>query len=63
MDAIERMLIEHECGRLVTAYCHHVDHGDAAQVNIYVVYPPGVQDLPKVRFAVDFLAERWRDLV
>ncbi len=28
-------------------------------VGVYLVYPPGHRNLPKVRFAVDFLAERW----
>lgn len=32
MDALQRMLIERECERLVTRYCHLVDHGQAAQV-------------------------------
>jgi DNA-binding transcriptional LysR family regulator len=35
---------------------------ELAPVQINVVYPPGHQDLPKVRFAVDFLADRWTDL-
>ncbi len=32
MDATERMLIERECERLVTRYCHYVDHGEAAHI-------------------------------
>lgn len=32
MDANERMLIERDCERLVTAYCHYVDHGEASQI-------------------------------
>ncbi len=32
MDPSERLLIEHECERLVTQYCHFVDHGEAARV-------------------------------
>jgi uncharacterized protein (TIGR02246 family) len=32
MDDTQRMLIERECDRLVTAYCHLVDHGKAAKV-------------------------------
>ena len=32
MDPTERMLIERECERLVTAYCHYVDHGEAATI-------------------------------
>ncbi len=32
MTPTERMLIEHECERLVTAYCHHVDHGQARKI-------------------------------
>jgi ketosteroid isomerase-like protein len=32
MEALERLLIERECERLVTAYCHYVDHGEAARI-------------------------------
>ena len=32
MDANERNSIERECERLVTAYCHHVDHGEAERI-------------------------------
>jgi ketosteroid isomerase-like protein len=32
MEDLERLLIERECERLVTAYCHYVDHGEAARV-------------------------------
>lgn len=32
MDALERLLIERECERLVTAYCHYVDHGEAGRI-------------------------------
>lgn len=32
MDSLERMLIERECERLVTLYCHLIDHGEAAKV-------------------------------
>jgi len=32
MDHLQRLLIERECERLVTRYCHHVDHGEAAKV-------------------------------
>ena len=32
MDAIERLLIERECERLVTQYCHYVDHGEAQRI-------------------------------
>jgi hypothetical protein len=32
MDDLERLLIERECERLVTAYCHFVDHGEAARI-------------------------------
>jgi len=32
MDATERMLIERECQRLVTRYCHYIDHGEAERV-------------------------------
>lgn len=29
MDALQRMLIEHECQKLMVQYCHHLDHLDA----------------------------------
>lgn len=32
MDANQRMVIERECERLVTAYCHYVDHGEAERI-------------------------------
>jgi ketosteroid isomerase-like protein len=32
MDANERMLIERDCERLVTDYCHLVDHGEAERI-------------------------------
>jgi len=32
MDATQRMLIERECERLVTRYCHYVDHGEASKI-------------------------------
>ncbi len=32
MDLVERLLIERECERLVTLYCHYVDHGEAARI-------------------------------
>jgi uncharacterized protein (TIGR02246 family) len=32
MDAMEQLLIERECERLVTRYCHYVDHGEAAKI-------------------------------
>ncbi len=32
MTDLERLLIERECERLVTRYCHLVDHGEAAKV-------------------------------
>lgn len=32
MDHIERLLIERECERLIYAYCHLVDHGEAARI-------------------------------
>jgi ketosteroid isomerase-like protein len=32
MDQDERLRIERACERLVTLYCHHVDHGEAARV-------------------------------
>ena len=32
MDDLQRLLIGRECERLVTRYCHHVDHGEAAKV-------------------------------
>ena len=32
MDELKRIAIERECERLVTAYCHFVDHGEAAKI-------------------------------
>jgi len=32
MDITEIMIIERECERLVTLYCHYIDHGEAAKV-------------------------------
>ena len=32
MEQIERLLIENECQRLVTLYCHYIDHGEAERV-------------------------------
>jgi hypothetical protein len=32
MDIMDRIAIERECQRLVTAYCHYVDHGEAAKI-------------------------------
>ncbi len=32
MDLSERISIERECERLVTAYCHYVDHGEAERI-------------------------------
>lgn len=32
MTSQEKMEIERECERLVTAYCHYVDHGEAARI-------------------------------
>ncbi len=32
MDLEQRMKIERECERLVTQYCHYVDHGEAAKI-------------------------------
>ena len=32
MDDQQRLLIERECERLVTQYCHFVDHGEAARI-------------------------------
>jgi hypothetical protein len=32
MDDIQKMLIERACERLVTEYCHFVDHGEAAKI-------------------------------
>jgi SnoaL-like protein len=29
MNDVERMLIEHECSKLMTLYCQHLDHEDA----------------------------------
>ena len=32
MDLIDKLSIERECERLVTAYCHFIDHGEAERV-------------------------------
>ena len=32
MESIDQLLIERECERLVTAYCHYVDHGEAEKI-------------------------------
>lgn len=32
MDLSERLLVERECQRLVTLYCHYIDHGEAERV-------------------------------
>ncbi len=32
MNGSDRLEIERACERLVTAYCHHVDHGEASRV-------------------------------
>jgi hypothetical protein len=32
MDANERLQIERECERMVSLYCHYVDHGEAERV-------------------------------
>ena len=32
MEILERIEIERECERLVTKYCHYVDHGEAARI-------------------------------
>lgn len=32
MEAIDRLSIERECERLVAAYCHYVDHGEAKRI-------------------------------
>jgi ketosteroid isomerase-like protein len=32
MDDLQKLLIERECERLVTRYCHLVDHGQAARI-------------------------------
>ncbi len=32
MEASERAEIERECARLVTLYCHYVDHGEAERI-------------------------------
>jgi ketosteroid isomerase-like protein len=48
MDDVERMLIERECERLITAYCHHVDHGEAVRVN-ELFTDDGVWTAPGIR--------------
>lgn len=32
MDSMERLLAERDCERLIYAYCHLIDHGEAAKV-------------------------------
>jgi hypothetical protein len=32
VDDLQRLLIERECDRLVTRYCHYVDHGEASKI-------------------------------
>ena len=32
MDDLKKLMIERDCARLVAAYCHFVDHGEAARV-------------------------------
>ena len=32
IDVVERMVVERACLRLVTEYCHLVDHGEAARI-------------------------------
>jgi ketosteroid isomerase-like protein len=32
MDDLQRLMIERACERLVTEYCHVIDHGEAARV-------------------------------
>ena len=32
MNFIDKLAIEHECARLVTSYCHYIDHGSAERV-------------------------------
>lgn len=32
MDGLERLTIERACERLVTTYCHLVDHGEASRI-------------------------------
>ena len=29
MDELQRIVIEHECRKLMSLYCHHIDHQDA----------------------------------
>jgi ketosteroid isomerase-like protein len=50
MDATQRMLIERDCERLVTAYCHHVDHGEARRI-AELFSDDGVWTAPGVRMA------------
>lgn len=52
MDAITRMLIEHECRKLSDLYCKHLDHRSPEEfANLYAedaVYKPAVQPDPIV---------------
>lgn len=47
MDALERLEIERACERLVTAYCHYVDHGQAARI-AELFSEDGVWESPEV---------------
>ena len=33
MDELEQFLIERACARLITEYCHFVDHGEAGKIS------------------------------
>lgn len=50
MDAMKRMLIEHECARLIVDYAHKIDHLDVdGFVNLFTkdaVYKQASQDKP-----------------
>jgi len=48
MDIDQRIRIERECERLVTRYCHFIDHGEAARV-AELFTEDGVWESPEVR--------------
>lgn len=52
MDALNRMLIEHECSKLSDLYCRHLDFRDPeAFANLYTedaLYKPAIQPAPIV---------------
>lgn len=50
MDLLEKIQIERECERLITRYCHLVDHGEAAKV-ADLFTEDGVWESPQITMA------------